>query len=440
VNAHELSRISRPGASGVSCADSERPEESLSQLPWPLRALNIAGRAARSIGLPVLDLDPDALLRTACENRGLDDFGDPAFLAPYRLLFDAYEHDAHLTPFGRMGVRRDVLRLLENRLYVEDALKRHPEIGKGEIRAPIFVLGLPRTGTSILHELLAQDPAFRVPMTWETNVLFPPPERATYETDPRIALAEQHYSGLDQVLPEFKLIHRMGAQLPQECVALVSHEFASLVFHTSHDVARYQRWLDGADLGWAYRSHRRYLQYLQWKAPAERWVLKSPGHLWWPETLLEVYPDAKIVQTHRDPLRVVSSLAHLVAVLRGMSSDRIDRFAIGEDWAARLALGLNRTLAFRRARKLPDDRVFDIQFTEFVGREIPTVRRMYDHFGMTLSAEAEARMQRYLAANPKDGKGTHRYALSDAGLQPASERKRFADYQEHFRVHEEPVP
>jgi hypothetical protein len=416
-------------------------EETLSQLPLPLRLLNVAGRAARSVGLPLLDLDPEELLRTAAQSRGLDDFGDPAFREPYRLLFEAYEHDAHLTAFGRMGVRRDTVRLLENRLYIHDTLKRHPEITKAEIRAPIFVLGLPRTGTSILHEVLAQDPENRVPMTWETNQVFPPPDRATFATDPRIALSEQHYSGLDKVLPEFKKIHRMGAQLPQECVALVSHDFASLVFHTSNDVARYQRWLDGtADLRWAYESHRRQLQYLQWKAPANRWVLKSPGHLWWPEAVLAVYPDARIVQTHRDPLRVVSSLAHLVAVLRGMSSDRIDRFAIGADWAERLALGLNRTLAFRRSGLVPDDRVFDIQFHEFVGNEVATVRRMYEHFGMTLSADAEARMQRYVAANPKDGKGAHRYRLSDAGLDPAAERKRFADYQEHFRVREEPVP
>ena len=153
-------------------------------------------------------------MKTAAARRGLDDYGDPAFREPLRLLFEAYEHDAHLTPFGRMGVRRDTLRLLENRLAVEDALKRNPEIGKGEIRAPLFVLGLPRTGTSILHELLAQDPANRTPMTWETNVLFPPPERATFETDPRIALAEQHYAGLDQVLPEFKQIHRDGRAAP----------------------------------------------------------------------------------------------------------------------------------------------------------------------------------------------------------------------------------
>ena len=133
------------------------------------------------------------------------------------------------------------------------------------------MLGLPRTGTSILHELLAQDPANRVPMTWEVQRIWPPPERASFETDPRIAEAERHFSGVDQVLPDFKRIHRMGARLPQECVALTCHDFASLVFHTSHRVTSYQQWLDAADLRFVYESHRRQLQYLQWRCPAERW-------------------------------------------------------------------------------------------------------------------------------------------------------------------------
>ena len=170
-------------------------------------------------------------------------------------------------------------------------------------------------------------------------------------------------------------------------------------------------------------------------------MLKSPGHLWWPETLLAVYPDARIVQTHRDPLRVVSSLAHLVAVLRGIGSDRIDRHAIGEDWAARLAMGLNRTLAFRRARRGP--RRAASSTSSSASSWVEKSRRSgasTTTSEWTLSAEAEARMQRYLAANPKDGKGAHRYALADAGLEPAAERRRFADYQEYFRVQEEPVP
>jgi hypothetical protein len=388
----------------------------------------------------VLELDPDRLLAEAQARTGLADFGDDRFRAPLRLLFEAYEEDAALTPFGRLVARRDALRLLENRLQLQAAWSRDPSLLEAPVRAPLFVLGLPRTGTSILHELLAQDPSVRVPMTWEVQRVWPPPERATFETDPRIEEAERHFGGVDRVLPEFRRIHRMGARLPQECVALTCHDFASLVFHTSHRVTRYQAWLDGAELDWVYASHRRQLQYLQARCPAERWVLKSPGHLWTLDALLRVYPDARIVQTHRDPLRVVASLAHLVAVLRSLASDRIDRREIGADWTARLADGLARTLAVRRSGALPPERVFDIQFGDFVGNEIETIRRLYDHFGFALSADAELRMGRYLAAHGKDAVGAHRYRLADAGLDPAVERRRYRDYQEYFRVPEEPVP
>jgi hypothetical protein len=323
---------------------------------------------------------------------------------------------------------------------MHDTWKRHPEILRGEVRAPIFVLGLPRTGTSILHELLAQDPESRVATTWEVESPWPPPEASSYENDPRIAESERRLAGVDRVLPEFKRIHRMGARLPQECVALTCHDFASLVFHTSHRLPTYQQWLDGADLGWVYESHRRQLQYLQWRCRAGRWVLKSPGHLFALDALLRVYPDARIVQTHRDPLRVLVSTVHLVSVLRGLASDRVDPREIGADWSARLADGLARTLALRRAGALPEERVFDVRFADFVGSEIETIRRIYRHFGLELSAAAEARMRRYLAAHPKDAHGAHRYRLADAGLDAEAERRRYADYVGHFRVAEEPAP
>jgi len=409
-------------------------------LPLALRALNRAGRLARSAGLRLPSLDPDALLAAASRRTGLADFGDDRFRAPLRLLVESLEEDARLTAFGRLAARRDLLRLLENRLRLQDAYTRHPDLLADPIRAPLFVLGLPRTGTSILHELLALDSAVRAPMTWEVQHVWPPPERATFESDPRIAEVERHYASLDRILPDFRRIHRMGARLPQECVALTCHDFASLVFHTSHRVTRYQAWLDRAELDWVYASHRRQLQYLQWRAPATRWALKSPGHLWSLDALLRAYPDARIVQTHRDPLRVVASLVHLVTVLRGLASDDVDPREIGADWTIRLADGLARTLAVRRAGALAPERVFDVQFADFVGDEIGTIQRLYAHFGWELSAEAEARMRRYLAAHPKDAAGGHAYRFADAGLDPAAERRRYGEYVAHFGVREEPVP
>lgn len=404
--------------------------------PFGLRVLNAAGSALRAVGIPLLDLDPDALLARAARRTGLDDFGGDRFREPYRLLLDAFEREAALTTLGRMIARTDVTRLLENRLHMVAAHARHPEIGAGRVDRPLFIVGLPRTGTTILHELLAQDPANRVPMTWEVAHVHPPPARATYETDPRIARVDAQLAGVDRLIPDFKRMHPMGATLPQECVALTAHDFASMIFTTTHRLPSYQAWLDRADLGWVYASHRRQLQYLQWQCPAERWVLKSPGHLWALEALLAEYPDARIVQTHRDPLRVIASLASLIANLRSMASDAIDPAAIGLEWTTRLAAGLRHATAVRDART-GGAPVFDMHFRDFVRDEIGMVRRIYAHFDFELTQEAEHRMRRFLAANPKDKHGAHRYTLADSGLDAATERARYRDYQERYAIEPE---
>jgi hypothetical protein len=267
----------------------------------------------------------------------------------------------------------------------------------------------------------------------------PAPERATYETDPRIARVEKHLAGVDRLIPNFKAMHPMGSTLPQECVALTAHDFASMLFTTTHTLPTYQAWLDRNDLGWVYASHRRQLQYLQWRCPAERWVLKSPGHLWAMGALLAEYPDARIVQTHRDPLRVIASLASLIALLRSMASDAIDRHAIGVEWTERLAAGLAHATDVRQGRPADAPPVFDMQFQDFIRDEIGMVRRIYEHFGLALSPDAEARMRRFLAANPKDKHGAHRYTLADAGLDVATERARYEAYSARYAIASEPA-
>lgn len=403
-------------------------------LPLPVRALNAAGGALRAVGVPVVRLDRASLMARARRATGLEDFGDPWFEQPLAVLLEALEREAALHTLGRVIARTDLTRLLENRLRMTDVAKRHPEIAAAPVARPLVVVGLPRTGTSILHELLAQDPANRVPMTWEVMHPFPPPERHTYHSDPRIAALDKHLSGVDRLLPEFKKMHPMGAQLPQECVALTAHDFASMIFSTTHRVPSYQAWLDRADLRPVYASHRRQLQYLQWRCPAEHWVLKSPGHLWALDALLAIYPDACVVQTHRDPLKVVASLASLVATLRLMGSDDIDRAAIGREWTAYLAEGLRRAAAVRDRWPAAAPPPFDMQFGEFLRDEIGMMRRIYTHFGRDLSDLAETRMRRFLAHNPKDKHGAHRYTLADAGLDAAAERARYAAYQTRFGV------
>jgi hypothetical protein len=402
--------------------------------PFAVRALNHVGGALRAVGLPLVRLDAATLMAQAERATGLGDYGDDRFREPLACLIAALESEARMTFLGRMIAQRDLVRLLENRLQMQRVFAEHPEITRGEIRRPLFILGLPRTGTTILHELMAQDPANRVPMSWEAHRPFPPPERATYETDPRIAEIDAHFAQVDRILPGFKRMHAMGARLPQECVALTAHEFATMIYHTTHDVPSYQGWLEANDLRWVYASHRRQLQYLQWHCPAERWVLKSPAHLWFLDTLLAEYPDACIVQTHRDPLKVVASLCSLVTLLRSMASDDIDPPALAADWTVRLAAALQQSLDARRRGALPPERVFDIHLSEFVGNEIAVIRRLYEHLGWTFSAEADRRMRAYLATHPRDRHGAHRYRLADSGLDLAHERRRYADYQDYFRI------
>lgn len=406
--------------------------------PLGVRVFNRAGAALRGLGVPLIRLDETDLLARASRSAGLSDFGDDTFREPLRLLLDSFEGEAHLTTLGRVIARTDMVRLLENRLHIVDTLKRHPEITTAGLERPIFIIGLPRTGTSILHELMAQDPANRVPMSWEVQTVWPPPERATYDIDPRIAAVDKHFDGVDRIISGFKQMHPMGALLPQECVALMAHDFATMIYHTTHNVPRYQTWLEQTDMRWVYASHRRQLQYLQWHCPAERWVLKSPGHLWWFAAMLAIYPDARIIQTHRDPLKVIASLTSLVTYLRSMASDDVDPAAIGADWTARLAHGLQNSMTVRDRAQLDAGRVFDLQFNQFVGNEIPMIRRIYDHFDLDFTAEAESRMQRFLAANPADKHGRHRYTLADAGLDAATERRRYTAYQERFGVASEP--
>ncbi len=404
-----------------------------------VRILNRVGAALRSLGLPLLSLDENALIARATRSTGLHDFGGDEFREGLRRLLDSLEGEAELSALGRMIARADVTRLLENRLRITDTLRRSPQIEEGEIRRPIFIIGLPRTGTTILHELMALDPDNRVLMSWEAMCPWPPPERATYESDPRIAEVDEHLAGVDKIIPGFKQMHRMGARLPQECVVLTSHDFAAVLFHTTYNVRGYQAWLDTIDMGPVYASHKRQLQYLQWRCPADRWVLKSPAHLWSLDTLLDTYPDARIVQTHRDPLKVIASLTSLVSLLRSMASDSIDPAQIATDWTELLADGLGQAMEARERREIPAERIFDMHFSEFIGAEVDMVRRIYHHFGLDLGAEAEARMRDYVSGNPRDKHGAHTYSLAETGLDVEAERRRYAAYQDRFDITLEPL-
>jgi hypothetical protein len=392
--------------------------------------------ALNSLGAPEwVSLDEESLLAEAQRNTGLSDFGGDGFRDPLRVFLDSLERESRLHLVGRVLARGDVLNLLENRLQMTEARRRHPEIDAERIERPIFITGLPRTGTSILHEVMGCDPANRVPLAWEVRHPCPPPERAHYESDPRIERAEREIGFWTEVVPEYSSMHELGARIPVECIMLTQHSFVSDQLCGAQQVPSYAGWLATADLRPAYRCHRQMLQLLQWKAPADRWVLKAPSHLGQLEALLAVYPDARIVQTHRDPLTVMASAMSILFATAWVRSDHIDTDAMlgwfsGENCAALL----DGASALRDAGTLGSGATFDVCYRDFVERPFEVLPQLYDHFEIDFSADAEARMRAYLAAKPKGARGAHRYSFEDTGFDRAAERARFLPYQERYGV------
>ena len=387
------------------------------------------------------ELEAKVLIDQAMEATGLSDFGEDAWREGLDQLVASLNAEAALNEIGVMVAEGEIVGYLSSRLGVVEERRLHPEIGDAPVVPPIVIVGQGRTGTTILFDLLAQDPATRVPLTWEVDRPCPPPETATYLTDPRIDEVEATVSGIDLVLPQFRAMHPMGARLAQECVRITGLDYRSFIFPTQYRVPSYTRWLlDDADMSSAYRWHRTFLQHLQSRHPATRWVVKSPGHIWHLQALLAEYPDALLVQTHRDPLRIIASIGSLVPTLRSLASDDVDVPAAAAEFADYIIEGLDRSLAARLDGTVPADQVVDTQFAAFMADPFATIGAIYDRLGLELTAEAESAMRTFLADHAQDEHGGHRYTFAATGLDEAELRARTRAYQEHFEVPSEPLP
>jgi hypothetical protein len=330
--------------------------------------------------------------------------------------------------------RAELVRVLANRLRLVDLWKRHPEILAGELRAPIFIVGTARSGTSILHEVLAQDPRLRAPATWEIFYSVPPPEPATYDSDPRIPGTDHEVKLWHEVAPEYLTMHANAAVHPQECIFLMGHDLASAHFSGVLDVPSYAIWLATHDLAPAFRFHRRMLQTLQWKHARERWLLKAPSHLSVLPALFAVYPDARVVFTHRDPAKTVPSTASLMATLRRMRRDDVDANAIAAAMVRGVAIGLEKMMAERASGAIPDAQFVDLRYADLMRDPLAAIRRVYEQLDLPLPDAIAERMRAYLAAKPRAQHGEHRYDLADFGIDPGRLRARYAAYVERFAV------
>ncbi|CAM2746438.1 sulfotransferase family protein [Mycobacterium intermedium] len=376
---------------------------------------------------------PERLIATACEEAGSDDFGEDGWQPALERLVDGLVNEARLSVIGVEIAYLDLMRALKNRLEIIAWRRQNPGVAAGTIDQPIFIVGQPRTGTTILYDLLAQDPDLRAPLTWEVDNPCPVPRPETYHDDPRIAQTQASIEMSEQIIPGFLKFHPMGALVGQECVRITAGEFTSMIFSVQYRLPSYYRWLlYQADHAGAYRYHRVFLQHLQSGVPGQ-WLLKSPAHLWQLDALLTEYPDALIVQTHRDPLNVISSIAALTHHLRRMASDESNIAECAAQSYEEITVGLDREMALRDRGVIPPGRVIDVLFSDFMKDPWTTIRDIYQRLDRELRPEAEQRMREFLAAHPGDG-GRGRYTWTDTGLDAGEVRERVRAYQDRYGV------
>lgn len=372
----------------------------------------------------------DEVIAEARSRSGLTDLGSDSFHDGLVALLDGAEQAGSFNELGLAVVRDQAMGFLRSRLAVEDWYSRHPEIDDQEIPPPLFGLGLPRTGSTALSFLLAEDPHARPLRTWESISPAPPPDPATYDTDPRIAMAAEQISLIDEMAPKFKSMLPSSPTGPTECLQLMALDFRSPMFAALGDNRHYDAWLAECDMVPAYRYHERVLKLLQWKFPTRPWHLKSPAHMDSIDALLAVYPEARFVMTHRDIAQVIPSLVSLFDA----TSEYLRTGPLAPDFADHQAAywerSLRKTIAYRDAGN--DDRFFDIGFAEMRPDPIPAIGRLYQWLGLELTDDVAARMRTWWETHPADKQGVHEYQPELYGIDLDELGARFAFYNDRF--------
>jgi hypothetical protein len=420
-----------------------------------VRRLNLFGDA---VGDPRLlaSLDAEELLATARASTGLDDLGEaewPGWTDTYNRMLAAIDGEAQLHTLGRVVTRAEVLKVLQTWLRLQREWTTRPAIRAEPIDAPLFVVGPPRTGTTILFELLALDPNLRAPFAWEA--LHPLPSEGDPERRRELSESEQEFWA--DVHPDFLTMHELASDLPCECVNFLAYDFAGPYYSMMFATPSFTGWqLENLDtLDRVYRLHRRMLQTFQNDsgqndstgsdsagsdsagAGPRRWLLKSPGHLSTLAALFAEYPDARVIHTHRDPRKFIGSLVSLLAVVRFMRSDRDDRAVLGPMMEMTYQLFLEQAIAQRTDGTIPNDQIVDTHFLELMADPVAMLRRVYEQLGYDWPKGHDRAITGYLDSKPKAKHGAHTYAYADLGLDDAHIRATFAAYVAHYGITEE---
>lgn len=382
-------------------------------------------------------LEEEALLANASAQVGLDDFGDPRFRVALQVLLKALRTEANLSAAGRFSMYQQLLQLLKNRLLIQDVLVRHPEIHDLRIDRPIMIVGLPRTGTTHLHNLISADPALRSLPYWESlePVLAESERSALGQADPRVVRTETALSFVNAALPHLKRMHEMTVDYVHEELQLLAIDCSSMLFETLAVMPTWRDYYCSTDQTPSYEYLRTILKVLQWLRGGTRWVLKSPQHLEQFPVVVRVFPDATFVVTHRDPVPVTASVATMMAYAARLHAATVDPYAVGRYWGHRIE-GMLRACA-RDRDLLPAERTIDVHFREFMADNLGMVERIYAVAGHPMSRAARQAMQAFMQTHAPGRYGTVIYDLAQVGLNRAERRAALRFYAERFGVQEE---
>ena len=373
-----------------------------------------------------MTFNADELEHGACAATGLENFGSPYYREGLERIVATLNTEADLNDVGRVIQHATISNALIQRLKIEDTYRQHPEIDDQVIGGPVFVIGLPRTGTTALSQLVAADPQFRSLRTWESQAPTPPPEAATQHTDPRIAQAEAGLKMLDDMFPLMKTMHNSEATAPTECQDLMGMSFRTFHFDGVVRAPGYLAWLMDCDMRGTYTFHRRALKLLQWHCPPVLWHLKTPVHMFALDALVEAYPNAKFLWSHRDPAKVMGSVCSLIQYVRSWSSDRNDAKEVGAEQVDSWVEAVRRAMEFRN--RVGDDRFADVSFADLQTDPVPTLQTSYESLGLSFTDATLHSVMQWAQGHRPGSRGAHEYDLADYGLTPEGVRERFADY------------
>lgn len=411
----------------------------------PIRLLNNILRGANAIGLARIDLNAEKLLARAEKETGLKDFGGDDFLEPMHLLIHSLEQEAELNPIGRFMNQANILRLLKGRLQAQALFKQHPEILEREFPDPVVVVGLARSGTTRLHRLLASDSNFLHLKSWESVYPVPSPDcftaREQGKTDPRIGALEQGLKAVLYMSPQIAAVHPLGTFEVEEEIGLLQHGFSTQLFEVQATIPTFAEWLMTHEQTAAYEYMLNLLKMIAWfrqDPPDKPWILKSPQHMQDLDALLKVFPNAKLVCPHRDPVKVVGSSCSMAwnAIVR--DSDSVTPQWVGQEWLTKTERMLKKNLQVRDEMSSAQNQ-HDILYADITANWEKAVQGIYGFLDMPFTQQARNAMQEWLDSNQQHQHGAHKYQLADFGLQEDEVEQRLHFYRERFNIPYEKV-